>query len=102
MNFHKQGLCSLGEISKKHTWKLENMVTIIYKTVSNTNIVSVLKLFAYGTQTCIFVTLDDILVEKVIISASLRKINFPTILKQAPLQTQIAGLCLEVRHHFNE
>ncbi len=32
-------VCALGEISEKLSWKLENVVSTIYKTISNINIV---------------------------------------------------------------
>ena len=35
MKFDAQTRCSLGEISEKPSWKLENMVSTIYKTISN-------------------------------------------------------------------
>ncbi len=71
-----QTRCSLGEISEKSSWKLENVVSTIYKTISNISIVF---------SNCLF-TMDDVLVGKVTISASLKKIHFPKISEQAPLK----------------
>ncbi len=60
------------------------MVSTIYITISNINIV-----FSNCLQMrcifAIFFTMDDILVGKVAISASLKKIHFPKISDQAPL-----------------
>ncbi len=39
VKFYAQSRCSLGEISENPAWKLENVVSTIYKTISNINIV---------------------------------------------------------------
>ncbi len=39
VKFYVQSQCSLGEISEKPSWKLENVVSTIYKTTSNINII---------------------------------------------------------------
>ncbi len=67
MNGQAQNLCSLGEIDEKISCRLENLVTTFYKTRNN--------LF----------NVDDILVGKITMSASLTKIHFPKISGQAPL-----------------
>ncbi len=81
-----QTRCSLGEISGKPSWKLENVVSTIYKTISNISIVFS-KLLTNEIHICNFFTMDDVLV-KVTISASLKKIHFPKISEQAPLSHQ--------------
>ncbi len=84
MKFYEQSRYSFGEISGKPAWKLINVVSTIYKTISNINIV-----FSNCLQTrYIFATFSPwmiILVGKVVISASLKKINFTKISDQAPL-----------------
>ncbi len=80
-----QSRCSFGEINEKPSWKLENVVSNIYKTISNINIVfsnclQIRYIFA------IFSPWMIILVGKVAISASLKKIHFPKISDQAPLR----------------
>ncbi len=77
MKFYAQSRCSLEEISEKPSWKLENVVSTIYKIISNINIVYLH-----------FFTTDDVLLGKVTISASLKKIvfqRFRKISEQAPL-----------------
>ncbi len=84
IKFYVQSRCSLWEINKKPSWKWENLVSTIFKTISKISIV-----FSNCLQNevhiCNFFTLDDILVGKLTVSASLRKIHFPKILEQAPL-----------------
>ncbi len=86
MKFHAQSLCSLGEISEKPSWKLENLVSTIYKTISNIPKHIFLKLLTNQIHICTFFTMDEVLVGKVTISANLKKINFPKISEQAPLK----------------
>ncbi len=71
MRFYAQTRCSLGEISKNPSWKLENMVSTISKTIS--------------MQICNFFTMADVFLGKVTITASVKKSNFPNISEQAPL-----------------
>ena len=75
MKFHAQNRCSFGEISKKPSWILENVVSTIY-----------IKLLINEIHIYNFFTIDDVLVGKLTISASLKNIHFPRILKQAPLK----------------
>ncbi len=76
MKFQVSTLCSLGEIGEKPSRKLENVVSTILKTINNINIV-----FYYYFQRrykfAIFSLWMDVLVRKVTISISLKKIHFP-------------------------
>ncbi len=83
MKCYKQGRYSFGEICEKPARKLINVVSTIYKTISNINIV-----FSNCLQMRYIFTMDDILVGKVAISASLKKIHFPKISDQVPLSTE--------------
>ena len=98
MKLYVQTRCSLGEISEKPSCKLENVVSTIYKTISNTNIV-----FSNCVQMryiiCNFFTIDDVLVRKVTISTSLKKNNFSKILEQAPLMCT-PHIVLSWKHQF--
>ena len=38
VKFYVQSQCSVGEINEKPSWKLENVVSTIYNTISNINI----------------------------------------------------------------
>ena len=76
--FHAQSRCSLGEISKKPSWKLENLVSTIYKTIS----LQWWTFFFFPNclqmrhKLCNFSPMDNLLAGKVTISASLKKIIF--------------------------
>ncbi len=69
MKFDAQTRCSLGEISEKPSWKLQNVVSTIYKTISNINTVFS-NCFTNEIHICNFFTIDEVLVGKVTISAS--------------------------------
>ena len=72
MKFYVQSRRSLGEISEKPSWKLINVVSTICKTISKINVV-----FSNCLQMrYIIFTMDDVLVGKVTVSASLEKIHF--------------------------
>ena len=58
MKFHAQTLCSLGVPSGKPCWKLENVVSTIYKTINNINIVFS-NYFQKKYKFAIFFTLND-------------------------------------------
>ena len=73
MKFYVQ---SFGVIREKPSWKLKNVVSTIYKTRSNIKIVSSNCLQMRCIIICNFYTMDNVLVVKVTISASLKKIHF--------------------------
>ena len=80
-------MCTLGEIGLKTSRKSETVVTTIYKTINNINIVcsnclQMKYMYIFGFFFSIF---DDILVGKVTIYVRLRKINFLKISEQVPL-----------------
>ncbi len=85
MTFDMRTRCSLGEISEKPFCKLENMDSTIYITISNISIVFS-NCLHMTYIICNFFTMDDVLVGKVTIFASLKKISFPKISDQAPLK----------------
>ena len=95
-----QSRCSSGEISEKPSWKLQNVVSTI-KTISNINTVFS-NCFTNEIHICNFFTIDEVLVGKVTISASLKEIHFPKISEQAPLKIYIkfsvkrVKLCVDV------
>ncbi len=62
---------------------------LFIKQLTNINKQHFLKLLTNEIHICNFSTMDDILVGKVNISASLRKIHFPEISEQAPLMLLI-------------
>ncbi len=64
-------LC-VGEISEKPSRKLETWLPPFYKTMNYINIV----FSNYLQKRYLYFTLDDVLIWKVTISASLKKINF--------------------------
>ena len=81
---------SLGEISEKPSWKLENMVATIYKTISNINIVF-LNLLTNQTHICNFFYHGWCFGIKSDHICQLKKIHFPKISDQAPLR-MMSGL----------
>ena len=94
VKWHVQNLCKVLELIENPCLKLENVITIFYITLSKVNIVFSNCLQINETQICtryFFVTLDDISVLKVTISASLTEMSFPNwkILEQAALTVYI-------------
>ncbi len=90
----------LGEISEKPSWKLlENVVSTIYKTISNINIVfsnclQIKYIFAS------FLTMDDdVLIGKVTISfCQFKENSFSKDFEQAPLNKLASPFFLRDRH----
>ena len=72
VKWHAQSLCILEDISlKKHSWKLEYVVSIIYNKQHN----FFLKLLANEIHTCNFFQFEYYIGRKVTKSESLRKIH---------------------------
>ena len=70
---------------RKTLLEMRSVDSTIYKTVSNINIALLLAREIAHICKFFFFTLDDILVGKMTISASLKKIHFPKISEQALL-----------------
>ncbi len=71
-----QSLCSSGEISKNPSWKLENVVSTIYKIVSNFVFSNCLQMRTYLQFCSLWMAYW---LKKMTISVSVWKIHFPKI-----------------------